>query len=117
YMYGLMEDQPYAGLMQQQLIAQIEEARPKYLVLAKVWTSWLHPLDSRPQLEQWIGRYLPQYYDPVGMVEIFQDQPAHYQWSEQASLQAPTTENYLVVFRRKEIGDGVAAQHLPGVTP
>ena len=41
YTYGLMEMQPLALQMQKEMIAEIEAAKPKYIVFAKFRCSWL----------------------------------------------------------------------------
>ena len=41
YMYGLMESQPLALHMQEEMIAQVEKSEPPFLVLVMVSTSWL----------------------------------------------------------------------------
>ena len=40
YTYGLMEEQPYAGEMQRQMIGEIEAAQPEYVVLVNVAASF-----------------------------------------------------------------------------
>src|SRR5207244_12207014 len=41
YTYGLMEPQKYARQMQEEMIHEIERARPKYLVSVVMFYSWL----------------------------------------------------------------------------
>jgi hypothetical protein len=53
YIYGLMEDQPYADLMQQEMIADIEAARPLYLVFVRVNYSWGFDDKSPKRLFRW----------------------------------------------------------------
>ena len=46
YTYGLMESQKYAQQMQQEMIREIEAARPKYLISVAMGYSWLRRPDS-----------------------------------------------------------------------
>ncbi|MCP4713394.1 MAG: hypothetical protein GY869_32595, partial [Planctomycetes bacterium] len=41
YTYALMEDHSYARTMQEEMISQIENAQPKYLIIVSVGISWL----------------------------------------------------------------------------
>ena len=41
YMYGLMEDQPYALTMQKELIRDVENSQPDYVVFVTTATSWV----------------------------------------------------------------------------
>ena len=46
YTYALMEPQKYAQQMQQEMIREIERARPKYLISVAMNYSWLRRPDS-----------------------------------------------------------------------
>src|SRR5262249_39038056 len=46
YTYPLMEIQPFASGMQQQMIREIESADPRYLVFVRVGGSWLYQENS-----------------------------------------------------------------------
>lgn len=101
YMYGLMEDHRDAGRMQREMIAEIEAARPKYLVLVNVRTSWLARPQSQQILFDWLDRYLPDFYEPVGAVEIYPDRTTYH-----FDLTGPAASQYthapLVIYRHKE---------------
>jgi predicted phosphatase len=53
YTYGLMEPQKYAQQMQQQIIREIEGARPKYLVSVAMVYSWLRRPQSAEEIFNW----------------------------------------------------------------
>lgn len=101
YMYGLMEDHRDAGRMQREMIAEIEAARPKYLVFVNVQTSWLARPQSPPVLFDWLDRYLPNFYETVGAADIYPDRTVY-----NFDLSGPAVEQHansaLVIFRRKE---------------
>jgi hypothetical protein len=69
YTYGLMEVQPLALEMQKKMIAEIEAAKPKYIVFANVRCSWLTQPQSETEILKWSSDYLAQYYQPVGIIE------------------------------------------------
>ena len=53
YTYELMEPQSYARQVQEEMISQIESARPKYLILIFVPTSWLRQPASEGMIFTW----------------------------------------------------------------
>jgi 4-amino-4-deoxy-L-arabinose transferase-like glycosyltransferase len=56
YTYGMMEDQPFAEKMQQDMIHDIETAHPRYIVWANVPWSWgMHDNSNRHILYWWNG--------------------------------------------------------------
>jgi 4-amino-4-deoxy-L-arabinose transferase-like glycosyltransferase len=65
YTYALMEPQPYAAHMQDEMIGQVETAHPKYIVAVLDRTSWLIEPASRRRILEWIPRYLDACYDRV----------------------------------------------------
>jgi hypothetical protein len=66
YTYALMELHEFARGMQEEMIEQIETARPKYIVVVNVEMSWLKQDASEPLLHEWMPRYLPANYRMVG---------------------------------------------------
>jgi hypothetical protein len=70
YMYDLMQSHRYALPMQQETIHDIETAKPAYLVLVYVDSSWTSGEDSNPTLKTWLKDYSARYYDWVAMVGI-----------------------------------------------
>lgn len=98
YTYGLMEPQPFARRMQEEMIAEIEDAAPAFVVLVDVSTSWLATPRSDRHLLAWSGEYLASNYDVVGAVAILGPERTEYVWGD-AAVDAPVAD--LVVFRRK----------------
>ena len=101
YMYGLMEDQPYAERMQMRMIEEIEQARPKYIVYANVAVSWLVRGTSKQNVIVWGDGYLHNLYDLTGVVRLFEYSPAVYYWDADAAGQIPKDGWYLCIFKRK----------------
>ena len=101
YMYGLMENQPYARTMQLQAIREIEKSAPAWLVFVGCPYSWLIRPDSDRTLLAWGTRYTEEYYRPAGLVELLTPDSTAYTWSDTVSIRAARTTNLLVVYRRK----------------
>jgi hypothetical protein len=101
YMYGLMESQPYAGQMQVQLIREIEAARPKYIVVVNVKTSWLARSTSIQSVFNWYESYLKNLYQVAGVIDIIDDNTTRYLWDDQAAIYNPVSEDFVTVYKRK----------------
>lgn len=82
YMYAMMEDQPYAHAFQEQMIDEVEEAHPKYVVLVKMADSWLRRPNSDMTLLSWFTGYADRHLKPVGIVEAARDGTIRYRWDE-----------------------------------
>jgi len=65
YTYALMEAQPFAREMQEEMIEQIETAGPRFIVVVNVRASWLEKRDSEPRLRQWMPKYLQANYRKI----------------------------------------------------
>ncbi len=102
YMYGLMEDQPHAGQMQEEMIQEITRAQPKFIVTVNIATSWLVGPFSQRKILDWGKMYIKQAYEAVGVVEIPAAGPSSYRWDEQSAGYSPRTDASLIIYKRKE---------------
>ena len=100
YTYGLMERQKYAQEMQQEMIREIEFARPKYLISVVMKDSWLPRPGSDRQIFAWANEYTGKYYDVVGFVNLVAPDRSDYYFDEvpKSVLQLG---NYILVYKRK----------------
>jgi hypothetical protein len=99
YTYGLMEPQPYAHQMQQEMIRDIETARPKFLVLVVVNRSWLAGRDSDQTIFRWVDSFCDANYEEVGLINI-SDRGTDYYFSGRPANVTPTPE-HILIYRRK----------------
>ncbi len=109
YMYGLMEPQPFARAMQEDMMREIEAAKPLFLVFVNVPQSWLVRPDSAQDLLRWAPGYAARHYQLDGLIEVRADGPRAY-WGREAA-RAPQSPDYLTVWRRDE------APRAPAPTP
>ena len=100
YMYGLMERQPYASVMQRQMIREIEKARPKYVVYIGTSLSWLPQPNCDQTVLKWLQKYVLSNYTPVGLVDIPSTTITNYYWGREAAIYAPESQDYVYVFKR-----------------
>ncbi|MGA9542581.1 MAG: glycosyltransferase family 39 protein [Candidatus Sulfotelmatobacter sp.] len=93
YTYPLMEKQKYAKQMRSDMMQQVREARPKFLVFADVARSWGTPatLEQNRGFLETVWAYAHEDYELAEQVAVGGD-PGHL-WGDQA---------YLYVFRRTE---------------
>src|SRR5207302_7206510 len=100
YTYELMEPQSYARQMQEEMIQQIESARPKYLIWIGVPASWLQQATSEDLILAWANDYVGKFYDVVGLVNLLsRDQTDYY--FDQLPESKPQLDNYILICRRK----------------
>ncbi len=100
YAYPLMEAHPYARQMQEEMIAEIEAARPRYLVVVRIPVSWLVRKKSDQMILNWVEQYAVENYRPVGIVEMASWNRAIYHWGSDAAGYVPRIPNSIVVFER-----------------
>jgi hypothetical protein len=82
YMYAMMEQQPYAHAFEEQMIREIEDAAPKYIVLVKMADSWLRRPNSDMTLLAWFNDYAARHLKTVGIVETAHNGTMRYRWDE-----------------------------------
>jgi len=102
YMFGLMEKQPYAELMQSQMIREIEAARPKYVVVVNVNFSWFVQKSSIRSVFYWEESYVRKWYDLVGVIDIIDPKTTLYLWGNEATNYVPVSKCFVTVFKRKK---------------
>ena len=102
YMYSLMEPGPFAKSMQQEMIAQIEAAKPEFMVFVRVTTSWLVQPNSTQDIFNWFEPYVNNFYKLVGVVDIPSSGQAVYYWNSRAKNPSPESQFWVAVFKRRE---------------
>jgi len=103
YAYPLMEAQPFALRMQNEMIGEIETARPDYVVMVNVATTWMRDDDSPGRLFDWWDSYRGR-YQRVGVADMISEERTEYRWDAAAAPEAytPKAEDYLAVYKRRE---------------
>jgi hypothetical protein len=101
YMYDLVQSNNYAGQFQREMIGEIEAARPEYLVVVNVPTSWLIRSGSDETLDRWATDYMRRFYDGAGMAHIYADH-SDYVWGPESAKGRSDTKFVIAVYKRKE---------------
>ena len=104
YTYPLMERQPFAGQMRQEMVQELEAAKPLFVVQVRTWTSWLKRPGSPTLISEMCDSLTPPQYELVGSANILPDESrVEWHWGDEA-LKAPTNaSNNLLIFQRKPL--------------
>jgi len=97
YTYPLMELHKYALKMQEEMIREIETARPEYLIFVNVKPSWAARPESEQNIITWYEHYSKANYDLVRIVK----EPAEVAPPEDNSRATGRTSGLLLLFERK----------------
>jgi hypothetical protein len=102
YMYDLVQPQPFRARMAQDMISEVERARPDYVVFVNVIYSWMPftPV-SFEQIRDWFMQYTESQYDPYGLVTF---PPNVYVWGPDCLEHVPLGHRFVVIFQRKRGG-------------
>ena len=99
YMYPLMEPQPLALAMQEEMVAQLDAAKPEYMVWVNVDASWLMTENSPRRLFDWFDAAM-QDFEVVARAEIVSHTETR--WTFDAEARVPTQAKYWVALLRRK---------------
>jgi len=100
YTYGLMETQKYATQMQQEMIREIERARPKFLISVVMPDSWLQRPESERLIFTWANEYAAQNYTVAGFVNMVAPGKTDY-YFDNVPQSVPQLGKYILIYQRK----------------
>jgi hypothetical protein len=101
YTYPLMEQQPLAARMQDDMRREIEAAHPAYIVFVTTPTSWLPRPGSERKLLIWANRYLEACYDVVGIAERLPDGSSAIRWDAGVANARPRSSDVVYTLHRR----------------
>jgi hypothetical protein len=99
YTYSLMERHPYVARMQQAMINEIEQAKPAYLVVVNIPTSWAVRRNSERMIFNWMQGYIKN-YTLEGVIDIISMTSTICRWNKEAFSYTPQTDNVMYVLKR-----------------
>ncbi len=100
YTYPLMEPQAYARQMQNEMIHEIESARPKYLISITIDTSWVHTPRSENLIFNWAHRYIADNYFAIDFINIVAPDRVEY-YFDHIPQQVPELGDFILIYQRK----------------
>jgi Dolichyl-phosphate-mannose-protein mannosyltransferase len=106
YMYGLMEAQPYASRMQDEMMREVEASRPTYIVFVSSATSWLAGPHSDTRLLSWANTFTSGCYDRVGIADVFPDLVPTIRWDADSTTYQQRSSSAVLTFRRRQVCTG-----------
>ncbi len=101
YMYALIEPQPLALRMQEEMIAQVEKSKSPFLVLATNLTPFRVRPEYKEKLFAWINGYINNYYQPVIVADIYSNETLWLIDKEAEQFTPGRGSSQLMVFKRK----------------
>ena len=79
YTYGMMEPQPFARRMQEEMIHDIEASRPGFIVFVDAPLSWFRYPDTDPRIFNWWDAYRTN-YTLVALADVLSSNQTVYAW-------------------------------------
>lgn len=101
YTYPLTEGHPLASALQREMVREIVESKPKYLVYVHVSSSWGWNNRSDKFILKWFETYTKSFCDLVGTVTIAPPSPTIYDFEQKGLAYPPKAEYWLAIFKRK----------------
>ncbi len=100
YTYELMEPQKYAAIMQNEMIAEIEKARPELLIYVDVPLSWLPQEDANMYIFEWFRTYVAQNYR---LLAVDKSTLNPFSGNSQESTAPPLSTWNIYVYKRRQL--------------
>jgi len=101
YMYSLIGHQKYLSRMQEQMLRELRENQPEYLVYVDVWDSWgdrSRAAEAATFLQS-LNDFMNSEYEKVGVADL---EPAtQYVWGNAARLYVPKSSKVIYVLKRR----------------
>jgi hypothetical protein len=101
YMFGLMELQKYSIDMQKELIKDVENAKPKYIISVEIPTSWLGKQYSGKIIFKWAEKYIPENYNLVGLVDKLSETDVRYKYYDELKNYTCQSAFNIGIYERK----------------
>jgi 4-amino-4-deoxy-L-arabinose transferase-like glycosyltransferase len=101
YMYSLIVHHKFTARMRDEMMRELEENRPLYVVYVDVWDDW-GGLEGDPQLASFLLRlhqFMDQSYEVVGLADV--GQQTQYHWDAEAKDYRPLSSKVIYLLRRK----------------
>jgi len=113
YMYPLTDEHMYGRVLQAEMIKELENSQPKYILFVNMRSSWLWRKKSSRLLKVWSEDYLDKKYKLCGVVSISRGEKPIYYLNDQAvenyldfKKNSPNLQNErnILIFQKKDIG-------------
>lgn len=102
YMYEMMGSHAFSLSMQNEMITEIEQASPKFIVLIKIVSSWIIQPGSKILILNWFHDYSQKYYHLVGRVDIVSAEETRYLWGDKARTGKDGSSFTILIYERRQ---------------
>lgn len=102
YMYPLMEEQPFAEQMQEQMLKQMMADRPSYLILVDDLSSWLAVSEKGASFREKLNSFVAGGYELDGIAAVSRENESFYVFGERSRQFIPNTSSRILVYRLKK---------------
>jgi hypothetical protein len=99
YTYALMEPHKYAPQMQREMMREIEQQNPKFIIFVAVPSSWVARPESDRSIFNWAYEYCTKNYAPAGIVTLSEKGSEYYFSNALPSFDS--TQPYILIYQRK----------------
>lgn len=102
YMYPLMEEQPYALGMQEEMLQQISQSRPACLILVDDLSSWLSVSAEGNKFRERLGEFMRKSYELTGVAAVSRENESFYVFGERAGQFIPDSASRILIYKLKQ---------------
>lgn len=102
YHYPLIERQPYAREMREEMIRQVEGASPRFLVYPQILPTWYKKHEGMVAIDDWFVPFTAQQYELVARLEYGANVSPRLITDQDSLQRPPTTITWLSIFERKK---------------
>ena len=100
YTYPLVDKQAFNGIMQDQMIKEIETNKPAFIVFCNIPFSWGVYPGSPKKIFEWGNTYTHNNYTPVGFADFFNNRGWQIFWGEDMKNHSNDAESFIIIFKR-----------------
>jgi hypothetical protein len=100
YTEPLVERQPFAVKMENDMIGELERNAPAYVVRFPIVETLSLGAETPPRIFGWWSDYGPKHYRLVGIADIMEDGSSEYRWDQAAETYRSHSLYHLEVYRR-----------------
>lgn len=101
YVEPLVEPQPFALRMQDDMVGELERNAPAYVVRFPIVETLSLGAESPARIFNWWADYGPKHYRLAGIADIMEDGSTEYRWDAAAEAYQPQSLYHLAVYRRR----------------
>jgi hypothetical protein len=101
YMEPLVEPQPFALRMQDDMVGELTRNAPAYVVRFPIVETLSLGAETPTRINKWWTEHGAQDYQLVGIADMQQDSATEYRWDTAAETYQPRSLYHLAVYRRK----------------